>query len=33
VTASQWDDDKQRSFDQLDQVKAILDREEPDYRI
>jgi len=32
LTASQWDDYKQLSFDHLDEVKAILDDEEPDYR-
>jgi hypothetical protein len=32
LTASQWDDYKQLSFDHLDEVKAILDEEEPGYR-
>ncbi|HWT97461.1 MAG TPA: class II aldolase and adducin N-terminal domain-containing protein [Terriglobales bacterium] len=33
VTATQWDDYKQLSFDHLDEVKAILDKEEPEYRM
>ncbi|HVJ40427.1 MAG TPA: class II aldolase and adducin N-terminal domain-containing protein [Dongiaceae bacterium] len=33
LTVSQWDDYKQLSFDHLDEVKAILDKEEPEYRM
>lgn len=33
LTATQWDDYKQLSFDHLDEIKAILDEEEPDYRM
>src|SRR5258707_12761818 len=32
LTASQWADYTQLSFDHLSEVKAILDAEEPDYR-
>jgi ribulose-5-phosphate 4-epimerase/fuculose-1-phosphate aldolase len=32
LTASQWQDYKQLSFDHLSEVRAILDAEEPEYR-